>query len=116
MGLFENLKDLDVNIEEGLDRFMGNASLYKRMIGKFVTMMESTSIQSDFDSKNYTQIMEKAHSIKGVAGNLSISPLYKAYSDIVTLLRNNQPEKAKEVFDEILPIQTKILDCIKKNI
>lgn len=115
MTLLEELKTLGVDIEEGMQRLLGNAGLYEKMLGKFVKMMEDLSIRPDFDSHNYDEIIEKAHTIKGTSGNLSITPVYEAYSEIVRLLREGQPEQAKEILAEVLPVQDEIVKCIEKH-
>lgn len=50
----------------------------------------------DFDGNDYKDMIEKAHAIKGAAGNLSITPVYEAYTEIVNLLRADQPAQARE--------------------
>lgn len=115
MGLLEDLKDLGVNVEEGMNRLMGNASLYERMLGKFAGMVKDAAITPDFDSDDYADVIEKAHAIKGASGNLSITPVYEAYTEIVNLLRKEQPQQAKEVLEKVLPVQTEIINCIEKN-
>lgn len=114
MNLLEELKDMGVNVDEGVDRLVGNVSLYERMLIKFFELMNSSLVTPDFDSNDYAEIIEKAHAIKGSAGNLSITPLYEAYTEIVSLLRANQPEQAKVVLERIQPVQEDILNCIKK--
>lgn len=115
MGLFDELKDLGVNIEEGKKRLMGNESLYERMLGTFVKMMSDTPIEpSEFDCDDCTEIIEKTHAIKGASGNLSLTPVYEAYSKMVDLLRQNKPAEAKAIYEEIQPVQTEIIRCIEK--
>lgn len=115
MGLIDELNALGVNTDEALARMNGSTSLYERMLVKFLDMMKGSVVRPDFDSNNYADITEAAHAIKGVSGNLSITPVYKAYSEIVRLLRAEQPEQAKAVLQEIIPVQTAILNCIEKN-
>ena len=57
---------------------------------------------------------ERAHAIKGTSGNLSITPVYEAYSEIMDLLRSDRPDEAKELLKKILPIQEEIVSCIEK--
>ncbi len=115
MGMLEELGTLGVNIEEGTKRLMGNAALYEKMMGTFVKMMSDSTIElADFDSGDCTPLIEKTHAIKGATGNLSITPVYEAYSEIVALLRKDEPAKAKEVYEKILPVQTDIINCINK--
>lgn len=114
MGLLEELKTKGVNIDEGLDRLAGNVSLYEKMLFKLLDLLKKTSPDPEFDCNDYEDVIEKAHAIKGVTGNLSIMPLYEAYTEIVILLRKNQPEQAKLLIEKILPVQEDIMDCIEK--
>lgn len=116
MSLFEELKELGVNIEEGMDRMMGNAALYERMLGSFVKVMKASEITPDFDEEDYADIIEKAHTLKGTSGNLSLTPIYEAYSEILALLRGGQPGQAKEVLTKVLPVQKEILQCIERHL
>lgn len=116
MSLFEELKDMGVNVDEGLDRLMGNASLYERMLLKFLEMMKKSLVTPDFDCNDYADVIEIAHAIKGSAGNLSITPIYEAYAEIVSLLRAGQPVQAREVLEKVQPVQEDILGCIEKYV
>lgn len=114
MSLLDELKMLGVNTEEALERMNGNVSLYERMLVKFADMINKTPVQPDFDNNNYNDIIDVAHAIKGASGNLSVTPIYVAYTEIVRLLRAGEPEQAKEVLEKIMPIQTKIIACIER--
>lgn len=114
MDMIESLKALGVHTEEGIVRMNGNASLYERMLVKWIDMMKNSSVRPDFDSNDYVCIIEAAHAIKGASGNLSVTPVYEAYSEIVRLLRAGQPEQAKEVLEKVIPVQTQIMNCIEK--
>lgn len=114
MDLLEELKALGVHTEEALERLNGNTSLYERLLVRFVDIVNNSSVQPDFDFNDYADITEAAHAIKGTAGNLSVAPVYQAYSEIVSLLRAGQPEQANELLKKIIPVQTEIVNCIEK--
>ena len=114
MGLLEELKELGANVDEGLERLGGNQALYERLMGSFLKTMEAHHITPDFDDSDLTGAIEKTHAIKGTSGNLSITPIYEAYSEIVALLREEKPDQAKEVLAKILPVQEEIIQCIAK--
>ena len=114
MGLLEDLKALNVNVDEGLERMMGNSSLYERMLVIFIKVMNDLEVSPDFDNNDYAEIIEKTHTIKGASGNLSITPIYEAYTEIVNLLRSDKPDEAKQILRDILPVQKEILACIEK--
>lgn len=114
MNLIQELKSLGVNTDEALERLGGNSSLYERMLLKFKDMIKNSSAQMDFKCNDYSGIIEVAHAIKGASGNLSITPVYEAYSEIVRLLREQQPGQAEKILEKTLPVQTAIINCIEK--
>lgn len=115
MAMLEELKELGVNVEEGKNRLMNNTSLYERMLGKAVAMLESAPAPEEYDTDDWAELTERTHAIKGVTGNLSLTPLYSAYSEIVRLLRANEPQEAKKVMCRIVPVQQEIVGCIRRH-
>ncbi|MCD7837029.1 MAG: Hpt domain-containing protein [Lachnospiraceae bacterium] len=114
MELLDELRNIGVDVDEGIERLMGNTSLYERMLFKFADMMKNISVSPDFDDSNYSEITEAAHAVKGSAGNLSITPIYEAYTEIVSLLRAGRTEQAKEIIKGIQPVQADIIACIER--
>lgn len=114
MGMLEELKDLGVNIDEAMKRLNNNEAFYKRMLGSIQSMLEKAPVDPDFDANDYQGIIENAHAIKGATGNLSLTPMYKAYTDIVDLLRQDKPEEARKILVDILPVQAQILEVINR--
>ncbi len=114
MNLMQELKGLGVNTDEGLKRMGDNSSLYARMLVKLKDMIKDSPVCTDFDCNDYSNIIESVHAIKGAAGNLAVKPIYDAYSEILRLLREQQPEQAKKYLEEMLPVQNEIIDCIEK--
>ena len=115
MNLLDELRTLGVDVDDGLKRLMGNEKLYKRLLGSFVKMIRTQAVDPDFDENEYTEAIEKAHSIKGTAGNLSLTPIYEAYTEILNLLRTDKPAEAKAVLAKVLPVQEEIISCIEEN-
>lgn len=113
--MLDELNRLGVDTDDGISRFMNNSELYKRMLAKFAEMVKEAQITTDFDDSVYDKEIEKFHALKGVAGNLSVEPLYIAYTEIVRLLRENNASGAKTVITKILPLQNKITECIEKH-
>lgn len=115
MALLEEMQALGANVQEGMDRVMNDQSLYEMMLGMFVDEVEKDTISvDDFDKEDLDEVIKRVHTLKGVAGNLSITPLFEGYMETLTLLRAGDAAKAKETFTGILPTQEKVLDCIKR--
>lgn len=115
MSLMNELEELGVNVNEALERFMNNSGLYTKMLKKFASSIPQYNVVQYLENGEYEKALDNAHSLKGVTGNLSITPLYKAYSEIVALLRNNDPEKAGDIIRNVIPVQEQIVSCIEKN-
>lgn len=116
MDLLKELEGLGVNVQEGLDRVMGDEDLYKMMLDMFISTIETTPISlDDFDSSNLDELISRIHSLKGTTGNLSILPLFTRYTKTLTLLRENKPADAKKTYSKLLPDQEQIIDCIKRH-
>ncbi len=115
MSLLEELKDLGVDVDGGLKRINGNEKLYTKLLGSFTKAIKTYDVQPDFDADGCAEMIEKTHAIKGVSGNLSITPVYESYTKIVDLLRAGNTEDAKVIIREILPVQAKIVECIEKH-
>lgn len=116
MDYMEELKQLGVDVQEGVDRVVGDESLYQMMLGMFLDVVSSNPIQSeDFDGDVFEELTERVHTLKGAAGNLSILPLFTRYTEILELLRDGRASEAKSVFMKAEPIQKNIVDCIRRN-
>lgn len=116
MELMEELKSLGADVNEALDRIMGDASLYEMMLGMFVDSVRDTPVcPEDFDRSDLDDLIKRVHTLKGITGNLSLTPLFNSYTQTLGLLRGNQPKEAKEEFLRLMPVQEKFLACINRH-
>lgn len=114
MSLINELKELGADVNDGLNRFMNNSSLYETCLRKFIAAAKNLEVLPCFETGDYEKAVNNAHTLKGLTGNLSITPLYSAYTEIVAMLRNNETENAKKTLMDIIPVQEKIIECIEK--
>lgn len=116
MGLIEELKSLGADTDDALVRFMDNSALYERMLKKLPKVVEDAPVMPYVESGDLDTALSNAHTLKGVVGNLSLTPLYNNYTEMVNLFRDDKPEKAKELLAKTIEIQRDFMDCIKKYI
>lgn len=114
--MIDELKALGVNADEGIARFMNNAPLYEKMVKRFVSSDETIKVMEFLEAGDLETAKANAHNLKGVTGNLSLTPLYLGYSEIMTLLRNDDTEQAKQRLAEVLVVQAQIVACIQKYV
>ena len=116
MNLIEELKNLGVNVDEGLERVMGDGSLYEMMLGMFVDAVRDNPVSAvDYDGANLDELIKRVHMLKGVTGNLALTPLFNGYNQSLILLRAGKAADAKAEFERLAPIQTEIIACINKS-
>ena len=114
MDLISELDTLGVNTKEAIARLNNNSAFYAKMLGRLPGELENHEVMSHIENGDLESAVTNAHTLKGLTGNLSLTPLYNAYTDIVALLRANDPAKAKQVLTDILPVQSDIVACIEK--
>lgn len=115
MALLTELDALGANTREALSRVMDDEDLYVMMLGMFTdALRQDPVLESEFSAPELDPLIRKVHTLKGTAGNLSIMPLFEAYTKILGLLRENNPAEARRIWQAMLPVQEKIVACIEK--
>lgn len=75
-----------------LQRFMGDEAMYRRILGLLFQDGNLKKLGAALDAGDLTSAFEAAHTLKGVAGNLGLTPLYGAVCAIVEPLRRRDAE------------------------
>ena len=81
------LKQLGVNTDDGLSRCMGNEAFYFKLIGKVVDDKNFEALEEAVAAKDLDAAFDAAHSLKGVLGNLALTPIYDPVFEVTELLR-----------------------------
>jgi len=116
MNLIDELKSLGADVNEALDRVMGDEDLYVMMLGMFLSSVEENPIKpEDFDAGDLEDLIKRVHTLKGVTGNLGLTPLFNSYTESLGLLRGGDGKAAKAVYDKLLPVQAAVIDCIQRH-
>jgi HPt (histidine-containing phosphotransfer) domain-containing protein len=96
-----------INFDEGLKRIMNNTKLYVRLLTKFKddTKLDELSVQ--LEAGDYEKAQVLAHTIKGVAANLSLTELFEKIRDLESQIKEKsiQPgalDTVKTIFGETL--------------
>ena len=81
------LKHFGCNTDDGLSRCMGNEAFYFKLIGKVIDDKNFQMLEDAVASKDLDKAFDAAHSLKGVLGNLALTPVYQPVYEITELLR-----------------------------
>lgn len=84
----ESLQAYGANTQEGLARCMNNADFYLKMVRMAAEDSNFGLLQEALAQNDLKRAFELAHALKGVMGNLSLTPLFDPISEMTELLRN----------------------------
>lgn len=90
VNLIEILKEQGADVEDILERFLGDEEFYTDCFREFMLDDNFEALGKAIEDQDYGHAFDCAHALKGVAGNLGLKPLYYAVSDIVSALRTQQ--------------------------
>ena len=81
------LKNYGANVEEGLGRCMGNETLFLRLVSIIPSEKNFVLLKENIEANDLVSAFEAAHALKGITGNLALTPLYEPIVEITELLR-----------------------------
>lgn len=99
--IIEELKAAGIDVDGATKRFMGNVGMFERFLKKFSDDNSYTALADAMEAGEVQAAFNAAHTLKGVCGNLSLTPLYEAVSDITELLRAGDIEGAFPVLPRV---------------
>ena len=102
MVTIDKLNDFGADTAEGLARCYGNEALYLRLIGMVVNENNFEKLEKAIAENDLDGAFEAAHALKGVLGNLSLTPMYEKSSEITEHLRVRREMDYAPLLKELL--------------
>ena len=104
------------NITDALERIGGNRKLLKKLLIQFADDCSDTSetLRKAYDSGDIEYILRKAHTIKGVAGNLGADDLFEAARELEAAFASARPnDDALNHFETALNLTMASVNTLK---
>ncbi|MEW4411689.1 Hpt domain-containing protein [Clostridium sp. AN503] len=86
----EKMEEYGADYQGTMARFMGNERLYLKVLGKLGDDDNAGKLQAAVAAGDLESAFNAAHTLKGVAANLGLTPLLEAVNDIVEPLRRRE--------------------------
>ena len=106
----DKLNQFGANTKEGLDRCMNNEAFYLRLVDKAINDDSFIKLKDELENKNYDEAFKIAHSLKGVLGNLSLTPIYDLAVEITENLRISKEIDYFELINKLLNKREELLN------
>ncbi len=101
MGNYEQLTLAGINMESFLARLMGNTSLIKIFVGKFIADHNFSDLVAAFKSEDMQAAERASHTLKGMCGNMSLDTLFALFTEQVKRIRAGEYAAAAALMPEI---------------
>lgn len=116
----QQLEENGADVEATLKRFMGNDAIYQKFLGKFPADPNYANLGTNIEAGAFEEAYKCAHALKGVVGNLGLTPIFNKVSDLVEELRNKAADevdaaRANELWQEIRTVYEKFIVIINEN-
>ncbi len=108
-GLSDRLASYGIDYADAMDRFDGNADLYKKLALKYENDGHYAGLVAAMEAEDYDQGYEQAHGLKGVAGNLSFRTLYDEAAVISDALKSGEMYGALQHMPQLAAAQENVM-------
>ena len=103
-----------IDFEEGVKRVMNNAKLYVKLLVKFKDDHSMNDLDSAMAAEDMGKAKAAAHTLKGLAANLSLTELWKQSLELETQIKSssvnpNQITTLKNVYNQTLTEMDKVI-------
>ena len=96
--LFDYLDAYGADMSGINSRFRGNSDLYSGFFFDFLTEHEFEALEQAIHNEDYEEAFENAHTLKGLSGNLGLTPLYSELGILVESLRAKRYDDVRMEF------------------
>ena len=103
------LQEYGVNTKEGLARCMGMEAFYFRMLGMGLKNDSFDKLEASLAAGNLEESFELSHALKGVVGNLALTPIYDPLAEMTEMLRAKKDADYVAMYKPIKEIRDKLV-------
>lgn len=109
---------MTLDFAEGVNRCLNDENFYKKLLKTFINDKNNyKAILNAYKEKNFIELFDNMHSMKGVSGNLALKDLYELSKEFCDSLRNNSEwAQIEKHFDEFIIKYEEAVTAIKEII
>ncbi len=97
----KQLKSFGADTETGLNRCLGNADFYINLVEMAIKDPSFSQLAAAIAQNNLDAAFEMAHALKGVYGNIALTPVYEPMCKLTELLRNRTDTDYSQLINQI---------------
>ena len=110
----ETLKEIGANTEEGLGRCLNNEDFYLRLVKMAAQDQTFEQLKAALEEGDLDSAFERAHALKGVLGNVSLTNVLIPIQEITEDLRSRTEKDYTAQIDQIMEEISKVRALIEE--
>ncbi|SEM40705.1 Hpt domain-containing protein [Butyrivibrio sp. ob235] len=107
------LNEFGADTKEGLARCLDDEEFYLDLIPEALERERYEELQELLEKKDIPAAFEAAHALKGVLGNLALTPIYEPASEMTELLRAGEDIDYTELITTVIEQRDKLAEMIE---
>lgn len=111
--LYKKLEKWGCDVPGAKERFDYDDALFLTCIDLFLEDENFKKLNEKIKNNDYQESFDAAHTIKGVAANLGLTPIYDSVSDVVQELRAGNLEASKALVLKLNTEMEKMVEIVK---
>ena len=109
------LKAWGCDVDGALDRMMGDECFYLSLLGRAVKDPAFVALGAALEQRDAKKAFEQAHLLKGVLGNMGLTPLYLITCKIVEPLRSGKTRGLTMPYQALMAAHQQLRRMLSEN-
>ena len=111
--VFGQLRAWGCDVDGALERFLDDEEMYMDFLHQIAGEETITKLGEAIDAEDAQRAFDCAHTLKGVHGNMGLTPLYLLDHQIVEPLRKGSFQKVKENYEKLIAENEKLKNILR---
>ena len=109
----EQLRAWGADTDEAMPRCLNNEAFYLRLVGKAAREPAFDRLREAVEAGDLAKAFDQAHALKGVTGNLALTPIEKPVREITEFLRSRTDMDYQPLLSGILAQRDALRDLCR---
>ncbi|MEG2080008.1 MAG: hypothetical protein RRZ68_00405 [Oscillospiraceae bacterium] len=109
----EKLLNWGCDVDGAMERLVNDCDCYLKCLNILIKEETFNKLKIGLEKEDADKSIFAAYTLKGVLGNLGITPMYEVNNKIIEMLYSKDYSTAKVLFDELMALKSELQLLIK---
>ncbi|MBP5551594.1 MAG: Hpt domain-containing protein [Bacilli bacterium] len=108
MVTIDNLRKFGADVDDGIARCVNNEGFYLMLVGKLIEDNQLAELAKKIEENDLNSAFLISHALKGMYGNLSITPIYNELVELTENLRASRQMDYAPAVNKLLKMKEEL--------